>query len=94
MLRAMRYTMQCSMSAAIDPAARGVGRIHALRQVGRERDERTAEILEKCGEPQKKDVSHEDVYARNPTGLHEQDRREGDGTLALPAQQPARCRCW
>ena len=27
-----------------------------------------AEILEKCGEPQKKDVSHEDVYARNALG--------------------------
>lgn len=28
----------------------------------------TAEILEKCGEPQQKDVSHEDVYARNTLG--------------------------
>lgn len=28
----------------------------------------TAEILEKCGAPQKKDVSHEDVYARNTLG--------------------------
>jgi hypothetical protein len=28
----------------------------------------TAEILEKCGEPQKKDVSHEDVYVRNSLG--------------------------
>jgi hypothetical protein len=28
----------------------------------------TAEILEKCGEPQKKDVSHEDIYARNTLG--------------------------
>jgi hypothetical protein len=27
-----------------------------------------AEILEKCGEPQQKDVSHEDVYARNGLG--------------------------
>ena len=27
-----------------------------------------AEILEKCGEPQKKDVSHEDVYAQNALG--------------------------
>jgi hypothetical protein len=27
-----------------------------------------AEILEKCGEPQKKDVSHEDVYSRNIHG--------------------------
>jgi hypothetical protein len=27
-----------------------------------------AEILEKCGEPQSKDVSHEDVYARNALG--------------------------
>jgi hypothetical protein len=27
-----------------------------------------AEILEKCGEPQKKDISHEDVYARNSLG--------------------------
>ena len=27
-----------------------------------------AEILEKCGEPQKKDISHEDVYARNALG--------------------------
>lgn len=27
-----------------------------------------AEILEKCGEPQKKDISHEDVYARNTLG--------------------------
>jgi uncharacterized protein DUF2845 len=28
----------------------------------------TAEILEKCGAPQKKDVSHEDIYARNTLG--------------------------
>ena len=28
----------------------------------------TAEILEKCGAPQKKDVSHQDVYARNTLG--------------------------
>jgi hypothetical protein len=28
----------------------------------------TAEVLEKCGEPQKKDVAHEDVYARNTLG--------------------------
>jgi hypothetical protein len=27
-----------------------------------------AEILEKCGEPQKKAISHEDVYARNALG--------------------------
>ena len=27
-----------------------------------------AEILEKCGEPQEKDVSHEDIYARNTLG--------------------------
>ncbi len=27
-----------------------------------------AEILEKCGEPQKKDISHEDAYARNALG--------------------------
>jgi hypothetical protein len=27
-----------------------------------------AEILEKCGEPQKKDTSHEDVYSRNTRG--------------------------
>ena len=27
-----------------------------------------AEILEKCGEPQQKDISHEDVYARNALG--------------------------
>jgi hypothetical protein len=27
-----------------------------------------SEIVEKCGEPQKKDVSHEDVYARNSLG--------------------------
>jgi hypothetical protein len=27
-----------------------------------------AEILEKCGEPQKKDISHEDVYTRNALG--------------------------
>lgn len=28
----------------------------------------SAEILEKCGEPQKKDVTKEDVYARNTIG--------------------------
>src|SRR5690349_18964291 len=28
----------------------------------------TSEILEKCGEPQQKDVSNEDVYARNAAG--------------------------
>jgi hypothetical protein len=27
-----------------------------------------AEILDKCGEPQKKDISHEDAYARNALG--------------------------
>jgi hypothetical protein len=26
------------------------------------------EILQKCGEPQKKDVSKEDVFAKNPAG--------------------------
>ena len=29
----------------------------------------TAEILEKCGEPQNKEVSKEDVFARNPNGF-------------------------
>jgi hypothetical protein len=28
----------------------------------------TAEILEKCGEPQQKDVSKEDVVAKSPSG--------------------------
>ena len=28
----------------------------------------TDEILQKCGEPQKKDVSKEDVFAKNPQG--------------------------
>jgi hypothetical protein len=28
----------------------------------------TNEILQKCGEPQKKDVSKEDVFAKNPSG--------------------------
>jgi hypothetical protein len=28
----------------------------------------SAEILEKCGEPQQRDVSHEDGYARNTLG--------------------------
>jgi uncharacterized protein DUF2845 len=28
----------------------------------------TDEILQKCGEPQKKDVSKEDVYSRNQAG--------------------------
>ena len=27
-----------------------------------------AELLEKCGEPQKKEVQHEDVYAKNTLG--------------------------
>ena len=30
----------------------------------------TAEILEKCGEPQQKDVSKDDVFARNQYGYH------------------------
>ncbi len=29
-----------------------------------------AEILEKCGEPQQKDISHEDAYARNALGYN------------------------
>jgi hypothetical protein len=28
----------------------------------------TDEILQKCGEPQKKDVSKEDVFSKNPQG--------------------------
>ena len=28
-----------------------------------------AEILDKCGEPQRKDVREEDVYSRNPAGF-------------------------
>lgn len=28
-----------------------------------------AEIVEKCGEPQRKDVREEDVYSRNPAGF-------------------------
>ena len=53
----------------------------------------TAEILEKCGEPQKKDVSHEDIYARNTLGntnkvgvkVTERWRYQASNT---------RCRCW
>ena len=29
----------------------------------------TAEILQKCGEPQNKEVSKEDVFAKNPQGF-------------------------
>ena len=29
----------------------------------------TAEILQKCGEPQNKEVSKEDVFSRNPQGF-------------------------
>ncbi len=32
----------------------------------------SAEILEKCGEPQQKSVAHEDVYARNTLGHTDQ----------------------
>lgn len=30
----------------------------------------TAEILEKCGEPQQKDIQKDDIIARNPNGFH------------------------
>ena len=52
----------------------------------------SAEILEKCGEPQQKDVSKEDVYARNTLGYSNKvGVKVTERWIYKPAT--ARCRC-
>ena len=53
----------------------------------------TAEILQKCGEPQQKEVKKEDVYARKTLG---HSNKVGETVIERwhYKRSPARCPCW
>ena len=67
MLRAMRRLTALLFVLSILPLAASAESMRCGKWVISETSS-AAEILEKCGEPQKKDISHEDVYARNALG--------------------------
>ena len=67
MLPAMRYLAAVASAPFILPLAASAESMRCGKWVVSETSS-VAEILEKCGEPQKKDISHEDVYARNALG--------------------------
>ena len=67
MLSTMRQLAVMLVVLAILPLAASAESMRCGKWVVNETSA-VAEILEKCGEPQKKDVSHEDVYARNGLG--------------------------
>ena len=67
MLPAMRYPAAIASALFILPFAASAESMRCGKWVVSETSSVT-EILEKCGEPQKKDISHEDVYARNALG--------------------------
>jgi hypothetical protein len=67
MLRTMRRLTALLLVLSILPLAASAESMRCGKWVISETSS-TAEILEKCGEPQKKDISHEDVYARNALG--------------------------
>jgi hypothetical protein len=67
MLPAMRYSAAIASALLILPLAASADSMRCGKWVVNETSSPT-EILEKCGEPQKKDVSHEDVYAQNALG--------------------------
>jgi hypothetical protein len=67
MLNAMRQLTVMLFMLSILPFAASAESMRCGKWVISEASN-AAEILEKCGEPQKKDISHEDVYARNALG--------------------------
>jgi hypothetical protein len=68
MLDAMRSSAVVIMSALfVLPLAAAADSMRCGKWVVNETSS-TAEILEKCGEPQNKEVSKEDVLAKNPAG--------------------------
>ena len=67
MLRAMRFHALVMCAASILPLAAAADSMRCGKWIVNE-TMTTNEILQKCGEPQKKDVSKEDVFARNPAG--------------------------
>jgi hypothetical protein len=67
MLRAMRFPALVMCAASILPLTAAADSMRCGKWIVNE-TMTTNEILQKCGEPQKKDVSKEDVFARNPAG--------------------------
>ena len=67
MLRTMRQLAVMLFVLSILPRAASAESMRCGKWVVGESSS-AAEILEKCGEPQKKDISHEDVYTRNALG--------------------------
>lgn len=67
MLRVMRLPALVMYAASILPLAASADSMRCGKWIVNE-TMTTDEILQKCGEPQKKDVSKEDVYAKNQAG--------------------------
>ena len=67
MLRAMRFSALVTYAVSILPLAASADSMRCGKWIVNE-TMTTDEILQKCGEPQKKDVSKEDVFAKNPAG--------------------------
>jgi uncharacterized protein DUF2845 len=67
MLRAMRFPALVMCAASILPLAAAADSMRCGKWIVNE-TMTTNEILQKCGEPQKKDVSKEDVFSKNPQG--------------------------
>ena len=67
MLRAMRLSALLICVGSILPLAASAESMRCGKWIVNE-TMTTDEILQKCGEPQKKDVSKEDVYSRNQAG--------------------------
>jgi hypothetical protein len=67
MLRAMRITAVVMCALSILPLAASADSMRCGKWIVNE-SMTTDEILQKCGEPQKKDVAKEDVFSKNPQG--------------------------
>jgi hypothetical protein len=67
MLRAMRCAALVMYAVSILPLAAAADSMRCGKWIVNE-TMTTNEILQKCGEPQKKDISKEDVFTRNPAG--------------------------
>ena len=67
MLRAMRLLAVVMCAISLLPLAASADSMRCGKWIVNE-TMTTDEILQKCGEPQQKDVSKEDVYARNQAG--------------------------
>jgi hypothetical protein len=67
MLRAMRSPTFVMLALSLLPFAALADSMRCGQWVVNETSS-SAEILEKCGEPQQKDVTKEDVYAKNTIG--------------------------